>query len=158
MFIQACRRDKVKLQVKVHCNAFLQDLSNVLQQFNATKMTAEESYLSALLDHYTTAKAKMNQQLAELERTKVAKAALVSAEERSEHEYLMAKTRQIIETQAEAGGKKERQPGRSGRKETAARTRPSPTGATEKRHHPHNKHYMQSTVLLNSRGMEQLDV
>ena len=99
-FIQACRRDKHTpkgLQVKVQSNAFLQDLSNVQQQFNATKTTAEESYSSALLEHYTTAKAKVNLQLAELERTIVAKAALVSMEERSEHEYLMAKTRKNIE-------------------------------------------------------------
>ena len=44
------------------------------------------------------------------------------------HGQDQAKHREAV---AEAGGKKKRQAGRSGRKETAARTRPSPTGAIE---------------------------
>ena len=75
-FIRRCKRDnKIPkgLQVGVQCNAFLQDLSNVKQQFAATKTTAEEGFSAALQDHYATAKTKVDGQLADLERTIAAK-------------------------------------------------------------------------------------
>lgn len=110
-FIQQCRRERKipkGLQVNVQCNAFLHELSNVKQQFNTTKAIAEQGFSKSLEEHYLMAKAKIDKDLEELEKTIAAKLEQANPQEKAEHEYLMAKTRENVSRHEERLGERKK--------------------------------------------------
>jgi uncharacterized coiled-coil protein SlyX len=100
-FLQACtelRQVPRGLQVGTKCHALLKDLTNVDRQFNDTSRDAERQYIHHLTQHYRDIEKSLRRDARHIEDS-IAEAVSIlgDSEALTEHERVMARTRENIE-------------------------------------------------------------